>query len=103
MSNIHPPPDAGIAHAVAVLRRENVETYESCEGGEGHSFPEPTVCFHGTRAEGFRALAVAMRARLPVWELRRVWRVENGEPVGPHWHLVFYPSAKTRPLAAAED
>ncbi len=28
---------------VEVLRAAGVETFESCEGGAGHSYPEPTV------------------------------------------------------------
>lgn len=35
--------DPGIAHAVKVLRDSGVETYESCEGGEGHAYPYPCV------------------------------------------------------------
>jgi len=44
---------------VEVLMRNGVETFESCEGGEGHAFHEPTVRFHGSHAEGFRALSIA--------------------------------------------
>jgi hypothetical protein len=57
-----PPLDPGIAAAVVALSAAGVETFESCEGGSGHAYPEPTVRFHGDRAEGLRALAVAMRA-----------------------------------------
>jgi hypothetical protein len=61
-----PPLDPGIAHAVHVLREAAIETFESCEGGPGHAYPEPTVRFHGNTAEGFRALAAAFQADLPV-------------------------------------
>lgn len=88
--------DDGIAYAVEVLRSYGIETYESCEGGDGHSFPEPTVCFHGGHAEGWRAMAIAMESGLPVRELRHVWRVEDGNPTGPRWHLVFHPTPKRR-------
>ena len=81
--------DAGIRSAVAVLRTANVETFESCEGGPGHAFPLPAVRFHGERSEGFRALAVALQHALPVNDLRRIWRIEDGEPVGPCWELTF--------------
>lgn len=84
-----PPLDPGIADAVRVLRDAGVETFESCEGGSGHSYPEPAVRFHGERAEGFRALTVAMQAGLSVYALRRVWRLEDGEPTGPWWELTF--------------
>jgi hypothetical protein len=53
--------DKGIAEEVRILRENGIETFESCEGGNGHSFPEPTVRFHGEKSEGFRALAIAIR------------------------------------------
>lgn len=90
MMTYDPPLDPGIEAIVEVLRREGVETFESCQGGEGHAYPEPTVRFHGDRAEGFRALAVAVRAGLPIMALRRVWPMQEGEPTGPWWELTFY-------------
>lgn len=84
-----PPLDAGIEYAVKILNKAGVETYESCEGGSGHSYPEPTVRFHGERAEGFRALAVALQNGLSVIGLKRVWCIIDGEPVGPTWELTF--------------
>jgi hypothetical protein len=85
--------DAGISETVALLRSEGVETFESCEGGAGHTFAEPTVRFHGDRSEGFRALAVAMQRGLPICELRRTWPLVDGEPTGPWWELIFRPTA----------
>ena len=87
------PLDPEIAAAVEVLRAKGVETFESCQGGPGHAYPEPTVRFHGQRSEGFRALAVAIQFRLPVSELRRVWPILDGEPTGPWWELTFVPRA----------
>ena len=84
--------DPGIAEAVTVLRDAGVETFESCEGGEGHAYPEPTVRFHGDSPEGLRVLALAMEAGLPVFELRRVWSIQDEEPNGPWWELVFVPT-----------
>lgn len=81
--------DAGIAEFVKVLQAGGVETFESCQGGVGHAFPEPTVRFHGERAAGVRAVAVAMESNLPVAELRRVWPVNDGELTGPLWELTF--------------
>jgi len=88
-NDIDPPLDPGITQIVDVLRGAGVETFESCEGGKGHAYPEPTVRFHGARAEGFRALAAAEAERLPVAELRRVWPINDGEPTGPYWELTF--------------
>jgi hypothetical protein len=56
-----PDLDPGIRAAVLVLNAAGIETFESCEGGEGHAYPVPTVRFHGDRSEGFRALAAAWR------------------------------------------
>jgi hypothetical protein len=85
-----PPLDPGIANAVLVLNKAGIETYESCEGGSGHAYPEPTIRFHGDHSEGFRALAVALQNGLSVSELRRVWSIISGEPVGPTWELTFF-------------
>lgn len=87
-----PPLDPGIAPIVAVLIAGGVETFESCQGGNGHSYPEPTVRFHGHHYEGFRALALAQAHGLKVAHLRRVWDVIDGEPTGPRWEMVFAPS-----------
>ena len=74
-----------------ILWENGVETFESCEGGRGHSFPEPTVRFHGQQDEGLRALAVALQRGLKVTELRRYYTVINGEPHGPYWEMIFRP------------
>jgi hypothetical protein len=84
-----PPLDPGIEPMVRLLTESGVETFESCEGGAGHAYPEPTVRFYGDRAEGFYALSVVMRAGLKVIDLRRVWPVVESEPTGPWWELTF--------------
>jgi hypothetical protein len=81
--------DRGVKRYVEILNKGGVETFESCEGGKGHSYAEPTVRFHGGRAEGFKALAVAQEHGLPVFALQRTWSIEDGEPTGPCWELVF--------------
>ena len=86
-----PPLDAKIQRAVVVLCQAGIETFESCEGGAGHAYPSPTVRFHGNSAAGWRALAAAKDAGLPVYSLGRVWPVNEGEPTGPYWEIIFYP------------
>lgn len=86
---VSPLLDPGIRRYVDVLRAGGVETFESCQGGAGHAFTEPTVRFHGNQAAGFRALAVAMDHDLPVATLRRAYPIEDGWPVGPWWELTF--------------
>lgn len=84
-----PPLDKGIAEAVRLLNLGAVETFESCEGGRGHAFPEPTVRFHGGEVEGYRAFAIARGAGLEPTGLRRAWRVDGAELVGPWWEMTF--------------
>jgi hypothetical protein len=81
--------DNGIREAVRVLAEAGIETFESCEGGSGHAYPEPTIRFHGEREAGWRALAIAHAVRLGVVELRRVWPINDGEPTGPWWEMTF--------------
>jgi hypothetical protein len=83
------PLDSGISREVNALRDAGVETFESCEGGPGHAYLEPTVRFYGNHAEGFRAFAAAITAQLKVLALRRVWPVIDGEPTGPWWEMTF--------------
>jgi hypothetical protein len=52
--------DAGIRRAVLILRSAGVETFESCEGGPGHAFPDPTIKFHGGAWAGYRALRIQL-------------------------------------------
>lgn len=81
--------DPGIAQAVHALQAGGIHTLESCEGGLGHAYPEPTVRFHGGPEEGVRALSVAIKAGLAVIDLRKVWPVIDNEPTGPWWELTF--------------
>ncbi|MGH7476576.1 MAG: hypothetical protein ACRELD_09830 [Longimicrobiales bacterium] len=93
---LDPPLDPGIAPIVDVLRSGGFDTFESCQGGAGHAFPEPTVRFHGSHSEGFRALALALTHGLRVAELRRYWSVIDGERVGPYWEMTFGLSPRDR-------
>lgn len=90
LKEFDPPLDPGIKRAVEILFSHGIETYESCEGGPGHSYPEPAVRFHGDRSEGFKALAIALQHALPVKCIRRIWNIIDGEPVGPDWEIVFW-------------
>ena len=96
------PLDRWISYAVKVLRDNGVETYESCEGGAGHSYPEPAVRFHGKSSEGFRALSIALTYGLPVRALRRFWSISDGEPTGPYWELSFWKQPLKRLQREAE-
>ena len=84
-----PPLDPGIAPYVEALSDAGFETYESCQGGQGHAYPEPTIRYHGDRSEGLRALAFVLQRRFPVQALRRCWPVIDREPAAPAWELIF--------------
>lgn len=84
-----PPLDAGIKRYVEILNDRGIETFESCQGGKGHAYPEPTIRMHGERSEGFKAFAIAQQHAFPVSSIRRIWRVIDGEPTGPHWEMTF--------------
>jgi hypothetical protein len=90
MRRYDPPLDAGIAAFVEALDAAGIETYESCEGGDGHAYPMPTVRFHGQRGQGWRALQIALDHAFPVAALRRAWNVIDGEATGPTWEMTFY-------------
>ena len=83
--------DDGIRETVIAMQQAGIETFESCQGGDGHAYFEPTVRFHGDQTEGYRAVAAAMRAGLGVFELKRVWPVRDGELTGPWWEMTFIP------------
>jgi hypothetical protein len=83
--------DPGIERIVRTLMDAGVETFESCEGGPGHAFTEPTVRFGAGRPEeGWQALAVCLTFGYPVLRLATYWNIEHGHvPTGPYWELVF--------------
>jgi len=82
--------DPGIARAVRLLQEAGIETFESCEGGGGHSFLEPTIRFHGGPGAGWVALGRCISLDLKPEELRRVWDVlDRNDPTGPYWEITF--------------
>ncbi len=90
--------DPGIRFAVRVLHARGIETGQSCEGGEGHSYDRPTVDLRegGPRAVGFAALAALEDYGLSVHDLAWLWRVEKGLPVDNFWRLTLWQSWPAR-------
>jgi hypothetical protein len=84
------PIDPGIVRVFRALNDAGVETFESCQGGPGHSRDRPTVMFHGSQFAGWEALAIAMKLGLPVRTIQRVWSIIDGEPVGPDWEITLF-------------
>lgn len=88
------PLDLGIVEVVKALMDAGLKTSESCEGGEGHTYRDPTVSLVGGPADGWKALAVCKDLRLPIRSLQRVWQIYGGEPSGPWWYLTFHPDVR---------
>jgi hypothetical protein len=87
--HFEPPLDEGIKEIVLTLIAHGIETSESCEGGHGHAYPEPTVRFEGGMSEGPRAAALAIAYGFPVKRLRRTWAVLDSMLHGPWWEMTF--------------
>lgn len=96
-----PPLDDGIRDIVLTLIDGGIETFESCEGGHGHSYPSPTIRFEGSSADGLRALSIAIANGLPVENLRRAWGVVDGAIHGPWWEMTFTPPPGSEMRAAS--
>lgn len=89
------PIDPGVRAYVNALREGGIDTFESCEGGEGHACPEPIVRFNGPAdSEGFRAFAVAQERGLPVLHVRLAYGVQGGLLTGPYWEMTFRHKAR---------
>lgn len=90
------PLDKGIERLVRVLRYHGVQTLQSCEGGEGHAFIEPTVRFDGEDGEGFRVLGIALSYGFPVKCVRKVWDVDGREPTERFWEIILTRKLKSK-------
>lgn len=97
--------DPGIRRAVKVMRECGVETFESCQGGQGHAYAEPSVRFYGSDGAGWHALQVIIDHGLPVSSLSRVWTFDSTKaaiPHGPYWQVTFF-APKTNAATALID
>lgn len=83
--------DRWVRYAVLVLHTAGVKTYESCQGGRGHAFPDATIRFEGSEEDAFRAVNVAREHGLPVYHLRRFWRLTDTTTDVPAWEITFFP------------
>jgi hypothetical protein len=87
--------DEGIRPAVQLLNSYGFETYESCEGGTGHAFDEPTVRFYGNEFDCIRAYEVCQAFGLNILNARRVFRKEplynkeETQEIGLKWQKPF--------------
>lgn len=81
--------DPEIKEAVKILNQYGIETFQSCQGSEGHCYHQPTIEFYGDKSEGFKALDIALKHGFNVENIIRYWSIEDGEPVGPQWRMTF--------------
>lgn len=84
-----PPLDADIDSFVRHLVSNGIETYESCQGGPGHVYQEPTVRFLGCASEGYKGLSYALEGGFNIAELSRVWPLIDGELTGSYWEITL--------------
>ena len=66
--------DPLIAPVVEILNSHGFKTFESCQGGEGHCFPEPTVRFEGNEFDLLRAFEICEMYGIAVLSGKRVFR-----------------------------
>lgn len=66
--------DELIRPAVDLLRKYGIETIESCQGGEGHAYREPTVRFVGDEIDIIRAMDICIAHGMCVSEGRKVFK-----------------------------
>jgi len=91
--------DEGIRFAVRVLHAAGrMETCQSCQGGEGHSYDRPTIDMicTGDDARGFAALATLQDYGLSIRDLSIVWSIKNGLPYEKLWRVTFWRSMEDR-------
>jgi hypothetical protein len=69
--------DPLILPAVEILNTHGFKTFESCQGGEGHCYAEPTVRFFGSDFDLIRAYEICQSYRLNVYEAKRVFIKER--------------------------
>lgn len=69
--------DPLIRPAVEVLNAHGFKTFESCQGTDGHAFPEPTVRFNGSEYDLIRAFEICLCYKLNVLHGRRVFSKDD--------------------------
>ncbi len=86
--------DKGIITAVELLRDYGFETFESCQGGAGHCFEDPTIRFFGSEFDLIRAWEICSLHGMEVFEAKRVYRKvdmyrKNKKSNGLSWDKPF--------------
>lgn len=97
--------DEGIRFPVRVLHAAGgIETCQSCQGGEGHAYHDPTidVVAASDDAKGFRALDALVDYNIEVASVALVWPVSNGMPAEKLWRITlkkaYWSRSEERPI-----
>lgn len=89
--------DPGIRFAVRVLHANGFETGQSCQGGDGHAYHEPTIEWPALGDDaGFGALDALQSYGLPVNSVSIVWLIRNGVPFEKNWRVTFRQTMEDR-------
>ena len=81
--------DPEIAAAVHALADYEIDTFSSCQAGEGHPCTMPEILFHGDEAAGLYAVWLLEAQGFRVWELSRHWDLDHGLPRQPFWRVTL--------------
>jgi hypothetical protein len=100
--------DEVIKPAVKILLEHGFNTFESCQGGEGHAFTEPTIRFTGTEFDLIIAYELCQHYKLNVDCVRRVYLKnpvynQNLEVITENWihpfnEIVFHKNSETNSI-----
>jgi hypothetical protein len=82
--------DPGIRDAVKILRDHGVETFESCQGGEGHIGKYPWIRFLGDRHEGYRVITICAQHGFLLKSISRVYGCIDNEVTEVDWRVEFW-------------
>ncbi len=90
--------DKGIRFAVRVLNAKGIDTQQSCQGGKGHAYNQPSVDIPATDddAKGFAALSALRDYGLPVQEVSIIWPVSGSLPTEKFWRVTFFKTMEDR-------
>ena len=88
--------DEGIKKIVEILNKHGFDTWESCQGGQGHCFELPTVRFWGSEFDLIRAHRICENYSLNINQVSRIYRtvgISTGDtdfcPKGTVWDVPF--------------
>lgn len=79
--------DPEIAAALHALADYEIDTFSSCQGGDGHTCLMPEILFHGDENAGLYAVWLLEAGGFRVWDLSRHWDLDHGLPRVPFWRV----------------